>query len=78
MFVSSGKKAITIVNSLSCDLKKNTLKNAGQCYIYPSHVNNFFKGFFFNGADLKFEIGHNGEKYSLKNTSQVQNTEFVG
>ena len=38
----------------------------------------FLKVFFCDGPDLKFEIGHKGEKYSLRTTSRMQNIEFVG
>ena len=30
------------------------------------------------GTDLKFEIGHKGEKYSQKNISGMQNIDFFG
>ena len=50
------------------------------CGIYiPLHDNNFlFKFFSRDGKDLKFEIGHKGENYSLRNTSRMQNIECVG
>ena len=39
----------------------------------------FFQIFFWgDGMDLKLEMGHKGDKYSLKNTSRMQNIEFVG
>ena len=38
----------------------------------------FLKVFFWEGADLKFEIEHKGENYSLRNTSRIQKNEIVG
>ena len=34
--------------------------------------------FFWVGTDLAFEIGHKGGEYSLRNTSRMQNIDFVG
>ena len=40
----------------------------------PSHENKIIlKVSFWGGTDLKVEIGHKGEKYSMRNTSRVQN-----
>ena len=35
------------------------------------------KVFFWDGTDLKFETGDKGEEHSLRNTSRMQNIEFV-
>ena len=40
-------------------------------------IKSFFWRFFLDGPDLNFIIGHKGEKYSLRNTSRMQNIEFV-
>ena len=40
-------------------------------------IMNYFWFFFWDGTDLKFEIGHKGDKYSPRNTSRMQNTELV-
>ena len=37
-----------------------------------------FNVFFLDETDIEFEIVHKGEKFSLWNTSRIQNTEFVG
>ena len=34
--------------------------------------------FFWDGTDLKFEIGDKGKNCSQRNASRMQNTEFVG
>ena len=45
----------------------------------PLYDNEFLlKVIFWDGTDLKFKVGRKGEKYSLKNTSRMQNNEFVG
>ena len=44
----------------------------------PLHDKKFLLKFFLDGSDLKFKIGHKGKKYSLRNTSRMQNIEFVG
>ena len=44
----------------------------------PLHDNNFLLNFFGDQTNLKFEIGHKVEEYSLRNTSRIQNNEFVG
>ena len=36
------------------------------------------KVFFWDGTDLKFDIGRKGEKYPLRNTSRMKNLEIVG
>ena len=46
--------------------------------IYTPLIVNKFILIFFNGVDLEFENGHKGEKYSLRNTSRMQNIDFVG
>ena len=44
----------------------------------PLHANKFLlKVFFWDGADLEFDIEHYGEKYPLRNTSRMRNIEFV-
>ena len=48
-------------------------------YTLPYIIDQFyFEVFFCDGTDLKFEVGHKGEKYSIRNTSRIQNTDFFG
>ena len=77
--VQQKKKPIRIVNSVPSDLKKK-FKNGGQCYIYTYLYDDklLSKLFFTEGAYLKLENVHRGEIYSLRNTSRMQNTEFLG
>ena len=42
------------------------------------YVNNFILSFFWEETYLKLENSHEDEKYSLTNTSRMQNVEFVG
>ena len=44
----------------------------------PLAYNTFILKVFFDGTDLRFEIGRNGEKYSLRSTSRMQLIEIVG
>ena len=47
--------------------------------IYPLHdIKYLLKFFWGDGTDLQFEVRHKGEKYFLRNTSRMQNIEFVG
>ena len=66
IFVFSRKKVIRI-----------TIK-AGVIYTPLHDSNSLLRVFFLDGTDLKFDIGHKGEKYSLRNTSRMLNLEFVG
>ena len=50
---------------------------ASVIYNHSHDVKLILKFFFSYGAYLKFEIVHKGEKYSLTNTSRMQNFEFV-
>ena len=36
------------------------------------------KDFFRDGRDLKFQIGHKGERHSLRNSSRMENIDFAG
>ena len=67
IFVFSRKKAIKIVKSLSHDLKKVN-KCRPVLYTPPNMIINMFRSFFWVGTNLKFDVGHGGEKYSLRNT----------
>ena len=42
---------------------------------YNKYLLNFFGG---DGVDLKFEIEHKTEKYSLRNPSRMQNIKTAG
>ena len=53
------------------------LKNAGQCYMHLLYDEFILKFFFWDETYLRLEIGHKGEKYSLRNTSRVQNIDLV-
>ena len=45
----------------------------------PLHDKKYLlKVFFGDGKNLKLEFGHKGEKYCLRNTSRMQNIEFIG
>ena len=60
--VFSRKKTIRIVNSHSSILKK--FKKTHDSVIYTPSLDNKFlvKVFFLDGRDIKFAIGHRGEK----------------
>ena len=45
--------------------------------IYTPYMIINFLNFFWDGMDLKFEVGVKGEKYSLRNTSRMINIELV-
>ena len=78
LIINAEKITIGLVNSLSCDLNKGKNMHASVIYTHL-HDNNFLlKVFLWDGMDLKFEIGHKGGKYSLRNTSRMQNIEFAG
>ena len=48
-------------------------------YTPPNIINQiYFEVFFWDGTDLNFEVGHMIEKYSLKNPSRIENTDFAG
>ena len=62
IFVFSGKNAIRMAASFSWDLKE--VKKFRPVLIYPHKrkIKFLLKVFFWDGTDLKFEIGHKGEK----------------
>ena len=77
IFGFSRRKAIRILNSLSCDFKKGLQMNASVVYTTLHDIMFIFK-LFLEGTYPKLEVLHNGKKLTLRNTSHLQNFEFVG
>ena len=48
------------------------------CVIYKPFNTKFLLKSFREGINLKLKILHKGEMYSLRNTSRIQDVEFVG
>ena len=78
MFVFIKIKTTRQVNSFSVEMKKVKKMEASIIYTPLYDIKFILKPFFGGGGtNLKLEIVHKGEMCSLRNTSRMQNIDFV-